>query len=92
MSVSLSDVCGVLDALAHPIRLAIVDRLRREDALSIGDLAAEFPVTPAAVSGHVKILRKAGIITYEVHGQKRIVGLQKGSLAVVREWAGAGDQ
>jgi len=51
-----------LSALADPTRRAILERLSRGDA-TVNELAAPFPVTLQAVSKHLKVLERAGLIT-----------------------------
>lgn len=53
---------AALRALAEPRRRAIL-RLVANDELSAGEIAAAFDVTRTAVSQHLTVLRKAGLIT-----------------------------
>jgi DNA-binding transcriptional ArsR family regulator len=57
-----SDPLGtIFSALTDPTRRAILVRLARGPA-SVKDLAAPFDLTPQAVSKHVKVLERAGLI------------------------------
>ena len=49
-------------ALADPTRRAILARLSRSDA-TVSQLAEPFPMTLQAVSKHLKVLERAGLIT-----------------------------
>ena len=62
------------DALADPVRRAIVERLARGD-VGAGDIAAAFPVSRPAISRHLRVLREAGLVTSRVAGQHRIYAL-----------------
>lgn len=52
---------GTLRALADPTRREIL-RLLRRGPLSAGEIGAHFPVTAAAISRHLSVLREADLI------------------------------
>ena len=54
--------------------------------LAAGTIAAEFPLTAAAVSQHLKTLREAGLVRVKVEGQRRIYSLDPDGLAAVDGW------
>jgi DNA-binding transcriptional ArsR family regulator len=63
-------------ALADPTRRAILSRLASGDA-SVNDLAKPFKMSQPAISKHLKVLERAGLITYTQVAQsrpRRIVG------------------
>ena len=51
----------ILRVMAHPQRLRIVDRLLR-DPVSVGELAGELGLAPAAVSQHLNQMRARSIV------------------------------
>lgn len=55
---------GLFAALADPTRLAVIGMLRKEPRRA-GDLAAELDMTPAAMSRHLRILRRGGFVAEE---------------------------
>jgi DNA-binding transcriptional ArsR family regulator len=57
-------------ALADPTRRAILERLAAGDA-TVGELAAPFNITMPAISKHLSVLERAGLITKSVDGQRR---------------------
>lgn len=59
-----------LAALADPTRRAIVQRLSR-GALTISELAAPFEMSLPAVSKHVRVLERAGLLRQERVGRSR---------------------
>lgn len=59
-------------ALADATRRDIVRRAM-DEAHSVSDLAAHYPMSFAAVQKHVAVLERAGLITKESHGRKRLV-------------------
>ncbi len=56
-------------ALGDPTRRAILARLR-EGSATIGTLAEPFDISFAAVSKHVGVLERAGLLRREVHGRE----------------------
>lgn len=60
----------VFGALADPTRRAILSRLSKGEA-NVGELAAPFDMTMPAISNHLKVLEKAGLIVREIDAQRR---------------------
>ena len=73
------------DALADPVRRAILERLA-DGEVGAGELAAAFPVSRPAVSRHLRVLREAGLVTSRVAGQQRIYALDRRPLAELDTW------
>ena len=71
-------------ALADGIRRAIVATLA-EGPRSVGELAAEMPVTRPAVSQHLKVLREAGLVSEHQEGTRHIYQLNPVALAALRD-------
>lgn len=67
-------------ALADPTRRAILSRLSQGEA-NVGELAAPFDMTMPAISNHLKVLEKAGLIVREVDAQRRRCRLTPEGLA-----------
>jgi DNA-binding transcriptional ArsR family regulator len=72
-------------ALADPTRRAILARLAQGEA-SVGDLARPFAMSGPAVTKHLKVLEKAGLISRGRDGQSRPAKLEPEALRVVTEW------
>jgi ArsR family transcriptional regulator len=51
-----------LKAIAHPIRLGMLQRLARERDICACDLGAAFAVSQPTVSEHLRVLREAGLV------------------------------
>ncbi|WP_219943100.1 helix-turn-helix transcriptional regulator [Iamia sp. SCSIO 61187] len=64
------DLDAAFAALGDGTRRAIISRLARGEA-TVGELAAPFDLTHQAVSRHVGILRRCGLIHQRVDGQRR---------------------
>jgi DNA-binding transcriptional ArsR family regulator len=82
-------VPGRLDAtfaaLADPTRRAILARLARGDA-SVNELAEPFAMTQPAISKHLKVLERAGLIVRGQDAQRRPRRLVAKPLAEANEW------
>ena len=72
-------------ALADPTRRAILARLRRGEA-TVLDLAAPFAMSVPAVSKHLKVLERAGLITRGREAQWRPCRLEAGPLKDAADW------
>ena len=72
-------------ALADPTRLAILQRLAGGEA-GVMELAAPFSMSQPAVSRHLKVLEKAGLITRRIDGQRRPCRLAPAALNELDQW------
>src|SRR5436190_8445626 len=72
-------------ALADPTRRAILGRLAEGEA-TVNDLAEPFPITVQAVSHHLKVLERAGLITRSRTAQLRPARLDAAALEEAVEW------
>jgi DNA-binding transcriptional ArsR family regulator len=72
-------------ALADPTRRAILARLAKGEA-SVKDLAAPFEMTQPAISKHLRVLERAGLIEQGRQAQWRPRRLLAGPLRDVAEW------
>lgn len=74
-----------LSALADPTRRAILARLTRGQA-SVNELAEPFDMSQPAISKHLKVLERAGLITRGRKAQWRPCRLEPGPLKDVDAW------
>src|SRR5438105_11216153 len=72
-------------ALADPTRRAILARLRK-GAASVTELAEPFDMSLPAVSKHLKVLERAGLVTRGREAQWRPCALEAGPLKEVDDW------
>jgi len=72
-------------ALADPTRRAIVERLAAGE-LSVGDVAAPFAISGPAVTRHLQVLERAGLIERRIERQWRFVRVRADALAPVESW------
>jgi DNA-binding transcriptional ArsR family regulator len=75
----------VYGAIADPTRRAIVAALAGREA-RVGDLAARFPITFNAVSKHVKVLERAGLVRRRVRGREHLLRLDPRPLGDAAVW------
>lgn len=76
---------SVMAAIADPTRRAIVDRLARGPA-RVTDVAAPFAMSLNAVSKHVKVLERAGLVKRARHGREHLLQLEAAPLREVVQW------
>jgi DNA-binding transcriptional ArsR family regulator len=73
-------------ALANPTRRAILARLAQGEA-SVNELAEPFQLTLPAVSKHIKVLQRAGLVVRGQRAQFRPCALDAAPLEKVSAWA-----
>lgn len=75
----------MLDALGDPTRRAVLERLRNGPR-SVGDLAADLPVSRPAVSQHLRVLKGAGLVTERREGTRRLYRVDPRGLKALRTY------
>jgi DNA-binding transcriptional ArsR family regulator len=73
-------------ALADPTRRAILARLASGGEASVNELAEPFEMTLPAVSKHLKVLERAGLISRGRRAQSRPCRLEAAPLREVADW------
>ena len=76
---------AVLEALGDRTRRQIVHRLR-SGPQSVGELAAALPVSRPAVSQHLSVLRRSGLVSYEELGTRNVYRLDAAGIRELRTW------
>lgn len=79
------EVDGVFVALADPTRRRVIRRLGRGPT-SVGELAAEFPITLPSFMKHVRTLESKGLIRTVKAGRVRTCVLNRERLALIDDW------
>src|ERR1700687_1275851 len=72
---------NLFSALADPTRRAIVERLLAAGELSVGDVAAPFAISTPAISRHLQVLERAGLIERRIERQWRFGRVRADALA-----------
>lgn len=76
---------ATLSALSDPTRRAMLARLAQGEA-AVTELAEPFAMSLPAVSKHLKVLERAGLITRGRHAQWRPCRLEAAPLREVADW------
>ena len=58
------------NAIANPVRVAILQILSRQACCFHGDMAEELPIANSTLSQHLKVLKEAGLIQGEISAPK----------------------
>jgi len=80
-----SDLNAIFAALADPTRRAILSRLAQGQA-SVNEIASPFKMSQPAVSRHLKVLERAGLIERDVDQQRRPAKLKAEKMAMAVDW------
>jgi DNA-binding transcriptional ArsR family regulator len=81
----MEQLTDALSAISHPTRRAIIGRLASGPARFL-DIAEPFDVALNAVTKHLKLLERAGLIEREKRGREVFISLRPEPLRLVAEW------
>lgn len=73
-------------ALADPTRRDILTRLRDNRSLTVSELASHYPMSRPAISQHLTVLQKAGLVARDRRAQWNDCSLESSSLDEAAEW------
>ena len=76
----------ILTAISHPSRRAIIRRLAESGPARFTDVAEPFDVALNAVTKHLKLLERAGLIKREKRGREVRISFRAEPLREVAEW------
>ena len=82
---SVDQLSAVFGALADPTRRAILTRLTQGDA-NVAELSAPFRVSQPAISRHLKVLERAGLISRRRRATARLSHLEAEPLREATAW------
>lgn len=82
---SPANLDSIFAALADPTRRAILSRLVDGQA-SVSEIAAPFEMSQPAVSKHLKVLERAGLIERDIEQQRRPARLKAQPMAAAVDW------
>lgn len=85
MTTSTDPLSATFAALADPTRRAILARLARGDA-PVSELAQPFAMSAPAISRHLRVLSRAGLIERHVQARWRICHLRGAQLQPAHDW------
>ena len=81
----MAQLNDVLTAISHPTRRAIITRLANGPARFL-DIAEPFDVALNAITKHLKLLERAGLIEREKQGREVLISLRPEALRIVADW------
>lgn len=84
MSISTA---SIISALAEPHRRQIVELLVANGRMNATEISRRFPITPAAVSQHLKVLRQAEIVRMSKQAQKRLYQINPEAFEELEKWS-----
>jgi DNA-binding transcriptional ArsR family regulator len=76
----------VFNAIAEPRRREIIGVLNDGREWAVNDVVAKVRIAQPAVSKHLGVLRKVGVVTVVKRGQHRLYRLQAAELKPVHDW------
>jgi DNA-binding transcriptional ArsR family regulator len=82
---SMDQLTDVLNAISHPTRRAIIGKLANGPSRFL-DIAEPFDVALNAVTKHLKLLERAGLIEREKQGREVLISLRPEPLRLVAGW------
>ena len=83
---SVDQLSAVFGALADPTRRAILARLAEEGDVRVAELAAPFTMSQPAISRHLKVLERAGLISRRRRVTARLSHLEAEPLREATKW------
>lgn len=82
----------IFNAIAEPRRRAIVDLLAGGPERDVTELVMKLRLPQPAVSKHLGVLRKVGLVTVHKAGQRRLYSLRPRELKPLHDWVQAFEQ
>ena len=77
----------IFRAIAHPARRQMLDLLRKEPR-TVAELSRPFEMSQPSISGHLQVLRTAGLIEFRVRGATHEYSLVRARLKPIEDWIG----
>lgn len=87
MTTALRRGRAVFRAVADPTRRALLDLLLQQEQ-SVNELRVRFRISQPAISQHLGVLRRAGLVATRRDGRRRLYRLQAKPIEQVYRWAG----
>jgi DNA-binding transcriptional ArsR family regulator len=76
----------IFSALADPTRRTILEMLAKNGSLSATNICAHFPISPPAISQHLKALREAKLVLMEKRAQQRMYQINPYAMLELEGW------
>ena len=82
----MSHVSSIFSALSDPCRFEIIEALMRDGETSAGDICEMFDISAPAVSRHLSVLHRNGLVSRRVAGKRRIYSVRPEAIRRVADW------
>jgi DNA-binding transcriptional ArsR family regulator len=82
----MEDHSDLFSALGDPVRLGIVEQLCTSDEMAAGEIAKAYSISAPAISRHLKLLERSGIIKSRSEHRWRYYRLNRERFAEARDW------
>ncbi len=79
----LECMAGKLKAIAHPVRIAIIELLEKNEKMSVSELQKHLNIEQAATSNHLRILKDQNIVKSMRDGKNKFYSLKIAKLAEI---------
>ncbi len=76
----------IFSALSDPYRFEIIERLLRDGETPAGQISDMFEISGPAVSRHLTVLHKAGLVARRISGQQRLYSVRPDAIRKVSDW------
>ena len=80
------NIDAIFRALADPTRRGILERLIKEEEVTVADLTASSGVTQGAVSQHLKVLKQVGLVAERPAGRNVHYRAESAGLEPLYDW------
>jgi DNA-binding transcriptional ArsR family regulator len=81
-----AEIDDVMRALADPTRRAVFERIATSDEINVAELTRASGVTQGAVSQHLKLLKRAGLVAERPQGRNVFYRARPEGLAPLFDW------
>ena len=84
--IQTAEIDDVIRALADPTRRAVFERIAKSNEINVAELTRASGVTQGAVSQHLKLLKRAGLIAERPQGRNVFYRARPEGLAPLFDW------
>ena len=84
---AMSHVSSIFGALSDPYRLEIIETLMRDGETPAGAISDRFDISAPAISRHLSVLHRSGLVTRKVAGKQRLYSVRPEAIRKVSDWA-----
>lgn len=75
-----------LSAICEPTRAKILQVIARHGTIAAGDICANFSISNAAISQHLKILKEANFVNMEIDAKRRLYSINPNGINAISDW------